>query len=73
VGEDGDCEDEKARGAGEEKSRFLAMRGMTKRVRLAPIEAIREYFIPEFSEWKDHDKYKKVFERLLGNLKARIT
>ena len=31
---------------------------------------IREYFIPDFSEWKEHDKYKKVFERLLGDLKA---
>jgi hypothetical protein len=27
---------------------------------------IREYFIPDFSEWKEHDKYKKAFERLLG-------
>jgi hypothetical protein len=32
---------------------------------------IREYFIPDFSEWKDHDKYKKAFERLLGDLKQR--
>jgi uncharacterized protein YjbI with pentapeptide repeats len=31
---------------------------------------IREYFIPDFSEWKDHDKYKKAFERLLGDLKG---
>ena len=39
---------------------------------------IREYFIPDFSEWKEHDKYKKApfdfaqgkFERLLGDLKA---
>jgi len=23
-----------------------------------------------FSEWKEHDKYKKAFERLLGDLKA---
>jgi len=30
VGEDGDCGDEEARGAGEEKSRFLATLGMTK-------------------------------------------
>jgi TIR domain/Pentapeptide repeats (8 copies) len=32
---------------------------------------IREYFIPDFSEWKEHDKYKKAFERLLGDLKWR--
>jgi hypothetical protein len=31
---------------------------------------IREYFIPDFSEWKNHDKYKKAFDRLLGDLKA---
>jgi TIR domain len=31
---------------------------------------IREYFIPDFSGWKEHDKYKKAFERLLGDLKA---
>jgi hypothetical protein len=31
---------------------------------------IREYFIPDFSEWEHHDKYKKAFERLLGDLKA---
>jgi uncharacterized protein YjbI with pentapeptide repeats len=34
---------------------------------------IREYFIPDFSEWKEHDKYKKAFERLLGDLKAGKT
>ena len=31
---------------------------------------IREYFIPDFSEWKDHDKYKKAFDRLLRDLKT---
>ena len=31
---------------------------------------IREYFIPDFSEWKQHDKYKKAFERLVEDLKA---
>ncbi len=31
---------------------------------------IREYFIPDFSNWKDYDAYKKAFERLLQNLKA---
>jgi hypothetical protein len=31
---------------------------------------IAEYFIPDFSNWKDHDSYKKAFERLVKDLKA---
>ena len=31
---------------------------------------IREYFIPDFSNWKDHDSYQNAFERLLRDLKA---
>jgi hypothetical protein len=31
---------------------------------------IRECFIPDFSGWRGHDKYKMVFERLLRDLKA---
>src|SRR5262249_34316812 len=31
---------------------------------------IREYFIPDFSHWKDHDSYSAAFERLLRDLKA---
>jgi hypothetical protein len=31
---------------------------------------IREYFIPDFSNWKDHDSYKKAFDKLLKDLKA---
>jgi hypothetical protein len=31
---------------------------------------VREYYIPDFSKWKDHDSYQKAFERLLGDLKA---
>lgn len=31
---------------------------------------IREYFIPDFSNWKNHDSYQKAFERLLKDLKA---
>ena len=31
---------------------------------------IREYFIPDFSNWKDHDSYQRAFERLLRDLKA---
>jgi hypothetical protein len=31
---------------------------------------IREYYIPDFSNWKDHDSYQKAFDRLLRDLKA---
>jgi hypothetical protein len=31
---------------------------------------IREYFIPDFSSWKDHDAFEQAFERLLRDLKA---
>jgi hypothetical protein len=31
---------------------------------------IREYFLPDFSNWKDHDSYQQAFERLLRDLKA---
>src|SRR5262249_24517787 len=31
---------------------------------------IREYFIPNFSQWKDHDAYQQAFDRLLRDLKA---
>jgi hypothetical protein len=32
---------------------------------------IREYFIPDFSNWKDHDSYQEAFDRLLKDLKAQ--
>jgi len=32
---------------------------------------IREYFIPDFSNWKNHDSYREAFERLLKDLKAQ--
>jgi hypothetical protein len=44
-----------------------------------PIEAkdsaieIREYFVPDFSTWKDHDSYKQAFDRLLRDLKSTET
>jgi uncharacterized protein YjbI with pentapeptide repeats len=31
---------------------------------------VREYFVPDFSNWKDHDEYKQAFDRLLRDLKA---
>jgi len=32
---------------------------------------IREYFIPDFSTWKDHDSYGKAFDPLLRDLEAK--
>lgn len=31
---------------------------------------IREYFIPDFSNWKDHDSFEEAFARLLKDLSA---
>jgi hypothetical protein len=31
---------------------------------------IREYFIPDFSNWKDHHSFEASFNRLLNDLKA---
>jgi hypothetical protein len=31
---------------------------------------VREYYIPDFSNWKDHDVFEASFERLLRDLKA---
>jgi uncharacterized protein YjbI with pentapeptide repeats len=33
---------------------------------------VREYFIPDFSNWKSHDDFEKAFARLLSDLKASI-
>jgi uncharacterized protein YjbI with pentapeptide repeats len=33
-------------------------------------EEIREYYIPDFSNWKNHDSYTQGFNKLLGGLKA---
>jgi len=30
--------------------------------------AVREYFIPDFSNWKDHDSYQQAFQRLVKEL-----
>ena len=32
---------------------------------------IREYFIPDFSNWKDHDAYRLAFDRLLNDLHGK--
>jgi hypothetical protein len=31
---------------------------------------IREYFIPDFSNWKNHDSYEEVFDHLMKALKS---
>ena len=31
---------------------------------------IREYFTPDFSDWKDHDSYQAALVRLVGDLTA---
>ncbi|MEM8557048.1 MAG: toll/interleukin-1 receptor domain-containing protein [Bacteroidota bacterium] len=31
---------------------------------------IREYYIPDFSEWRNHDAYQLEFEKLLASLRA---
>jgi hypothetical protein len=33
-------------------------------------EEIRQYFIPDFSNWKEHDSYRIAFDRLVKDLKA---
>jgi hypothetical protein len=32
---------------------------------------IREYFIPDFSHWKDPDEYQIAFDRLLRDLRPK--
>jgi len=34
-------------------------------------EEIRQYFIPDFSQWKEHDSYQSALGRLVGDLKAQ--
>ena len=31
---------------------------------------VRSYFIPDFTQWKDHDAYQKAFDRLMRDLKT---
>jgi uncharacterized protein YjbI with pentapeptide repeats len=33
-------------------------------------EEVRQYFIPDFSRWKEHDQFEAAFDRLLKDLKA---
>ena len=31
---------------------------------------VRSYYIPDFTNWKDHDSYQAAFKRLLRDLQA---
>ncbi|NKB60973.1 MAG: hypothetical protein GKR95_02125 [Gammaproteobacteria bacterium] len=31
---------------------------------------VREYFIPDFSNWKDHDSFQAEFQRLMESLRS---
>ncbi len=31
---------------------------------------LREYFIPDFSPWKEHDRFEAAFARLSNDLRA---
>jgi hypothetical protein len=43
-------------------------------VRLEVVKTtIREYFIPDFSNWKDHDAFESSFARLLKDLRGKAT
>ena len=33
---------------------------------------MREYPIPDFSNWRDHDSFEAAFARLLDDLKADV-
>jgi hypothetical protein len=34
---------------------------------------VREFFVSDFSTWKDHDFYKKAFDRVMRDLKETAT
>ena len=34
-------------------------------------EEVRQFFIPDFSDWKNHDAFEKAFARLLRDLEAK--
>jgi len=36
-------------------------------------EEVRQYFIPDFSNWMDHDAFERAFYCLLGDLKEEET
>ena len=35
-------------------------------------EELRQYFIPDFSHWKEHDQFEAAFARLLKDLQAEV-
>ena len=39
---------------------------------LDSVREVREYFIPDFSVWREHDLYQSVFQRLVSDLKTGV-
>lgn len=39
-------------------------------VRLVDFATLREYFIPDFSRWKEHDQFEDAFTRLFTDLRS---
>ena len=33
---------------------------------------VREYYIPDFSSWKDHDSFESEYAKLLRDLKKSV-
>jgi hypothetical protein len=80
VGEDRDRERTRPRERGETPNALPNHAGPFDRIKewklfdadrgIDSAREIREYFIPDFSNWKNDDSYRKGFERLLLGLKA---
>ena len=64
----------KARQAGRQSGQrklFSVRLGVLRcRQRQGPRIELREYFIPGFSHWKEHDPFEAAFARLLKDLRA---
>jgi hypothetical protein len=41
--------------------------------RLSKTAPVLSKFIPDFSNWKDHDSYQTAFQRLVKDLKAEAS
>jgi hypothetical protein len=67
VGEDVDRQGPQARGA---RPAPGAVSHPASDTRKDSAREIREYFIPDFSNWKNHDSYQEAFQRLISDLKA---
>ncbi len=34
-------------------------------------EKVREFHVPQFVEWKDHDRFEEAFSRLMEDLRSK--